>query len=581
MKRIHRAGLAGAAAMVIAGMLPVQAAHAVGPVLGVQGAQCPVGAGEHWYDWSSQPLVVKAGEDDAQTCRVGINVGSEGAKALTLGLTVSAQTVAATGYTAEQLSRMISVQAHFMPAGGVGSSTEDGRWVVNGDGSLTLQLAAHDVRGGYTPGLDYDLYFSVAPALKSFGLKAGLELSTDGGAPQWQRDVLLSVVGNGHSVDFAPKSTFEPLTPARLLDTRNGTGVARGKVGPGGTVALQVAGRGGVPATGVSAVVLNVTATNPTAPGYVTVYPHGKARPTASNLNFTAGKTVPNQVTVPVVDGKVNLYNAFGTTDLVADVNGYYTPGDSGGRFTGLDNPARLLDTRNGTGVARGKVGPGGTVALQVAGRGAVPATGVSAVILNVTVTNPTAAGYVTVYPYGASRPLASNLNFTTRQTVPNQVTVPVVDGKIDLYNAFGTTDLVADVSGYYSGEGSVFVPTGPVRILDTRDGTGGLLGTIPGGHGIGVSYHLWEYGVPFYGARGAVLNVTATNPTAPSFLTVRGGYEGQPYTPITTSNLNFGAGETVANAVTTGDNYGGFSIDNHTGRVDAVADLAGYFLNG
>ena len=95
-------------------------------------------------------------------------------------------------------------------------------------------------------------------------------------------------------------------------------------------------------------------------------------------------------------------------------------------------------------------------VALGVDGHGGVPASGVSAVVLNVTVTQPKAAGFITVYPDGATRPLASNLNFVAGQTVPNLVVAPVgADGKVDLYNgSSGTTQLVADVSGYFSGAG-------------------------------------------------------------------------------------------------------------------------------
>ena len=124
----------------------------------------------------------------------------------------------------------------------------------------------------------------------------------------------------------AAPSAFTSLAPYRLLDTRYGVGAANVAVAKGGTVHLQVATRGGVPATGVSAVVLNVTVTAPTKPGYVTVYGDGTTRPTASNLNFVAGQTIPNLVIAPVgANGKVALYNGTGgTIHLIADVSGYY-----------------------------------------------------------------------------------------------------------------------------------------------------------------------------------------------------------------------------------------------------------------
>src|SRR5207247_7160663 len=94
--------------------------------------------------------------------------------------------------------------------------------------------------------------------------------------------------------------TFYRLAPSRILDTRIGLGAPQNKVGAGKSINVTVDGRGGIPATGVAAVVLNVTVTGPTAPSFVTVWPTGPPRPTASNINFTKGQTVPNLVTVQV-----------------------------------------------------------------------------------------------------------------------------------------------------------------------------------------------------------------------------------------------------------------------------------------
>ncbi|MDU0314735.1 IPT/TIG domain-containing protein [Phycicoccus sp. M110.8] len=245
------------------------------------------------------------------------------------------------------------------------------------------------------------------------------------------------------------------MPPSRLLDTRTNLGGA-GPVAAKGTVHLQVTGRGGIPTTGVSAVVLNVTVTSPTAPGFITAYPDGATRPTSSNLNFTAGQSIPNLVVAKLsTDGKVALYNGSpGTTQLIADVAGYYLAGSvtSPGGFQALD-PARLLDTRTNLGGA-GPVAAKGTVHLQVTGRGGIPTTGVSAVVLNVTVTSPTAPGFITAYPDGATRPTSSNLNFTAGQSIPNLVVAKLsTDGKVALYNgSSGTTQLIADVAGYYLG---------------------------------------------------------------------------------------------------------------------------------
>jgi hypothetical protein len=119
---------------------------------------------------------------------------------------------------------------------------------------------------------------------------------------------------------------FGSLAPARLLDTRSGVGAAKAAVAAGGTVRFSVLNRGGVPASGVSAVVLNITETGATAGGYITAYADGAARPGTSNLNFSRGQTIPNLAVVPVgADGKVALYNgSSGTVQLLADVSGYY-----------------------------------------------------------------------------------------------------------------------------------------------------------------------------------------------------------------------------------------------------------------
>jgi hypothetical protein len=193
--------------------------------------------------------------------------------------------------------------------------------------------------------------------------------------------------------------------------------------------------------------------TNPTLASFVTAYPTGTVRPLASNLNFTAGQTVPNRVIVKVGSGgAVSFYNAFGSVDVVADVGGWFSDGTTaagGSLFVGV-TPARILDTR-----ATRNIGPGAALIVAVAGQGGVPAMNATlppaAVVLNVTVTNPTTASYLTVWPDGVAKPVASDLNYLSVQTVPNLVVVKLGStGSIDLYNAFGTADVIVDVVGWY-----------------------------------------------------------------------------------------------------------------------------------
>ena len=268
-------------------------------------------------------------------------------------------------------------------------------------------------------------------------------------------EVCFYVYGTAHlladvSGYFPAGSSFSSLSPARVLNTRGGAKVGNA-AGTSAPYVLKVLGQGGVPTSGVGAVALNVTVTqteNPTiGGGYVTVYPCG-TRPDASNLNFTAGQTIPNSVIAPVsANGEVCFY-VYGTAHLLADVSGYF-PADSG--FTSL-NPARVLDTRGGT-KAGNEAGTGSPLTLSLFGKGGLPSSGIGAVALNVTVTqteNPTiGGGYVTVYPCG-TRPDASNLNFTAGQTIPNSVIAPVsANGEVCFY-VYGTAHLLADVSGYF-----------------------------------------------------------------------------------------------------------------------------------
>ena len=381
------------------------------------------------------------------------------------------------------------------------------------------------------------------------------------------------VAGAGWSVLVIPSyirppgTGFHPLPPARILDTRFGTGGFGAPVGPGGTIALPVVGAGGVPASGVAAVVVNVTVTEPTAEGFLTVFPSGTARPLASNLNFLARQTVPNLVTAKVgSDGKVAVYNSAGSTHVVMDVVGWF---GTGGTSLNALSPARILDTRGGA-----PIGPLSARPLAVTGAGGVPATGVSAVVLNVTATEPTAETFLTVYPSGMTRPLASNLNVMAGQTVPNLVMAKVgPDGRVALYNHSGTAHVVVDVVGWYGAGGQLFRPLPPTRIVDTRNGTG-FQGPLPprgaiAGPVVGMG------GVPLSGVSAVVLNVTVTQPTADSFLTL---YPYRTTRPLA-SNLNFRPGQTVPNLVVAKVGTDGrVVVYNHDGYSHVVLDVVGWF---
>ena len=367
----------------------------------------------------------------------------------------------------------------------------------------------------------------------------------------------------------------EPVSPSRVLDTR----LTGGTLPSGTTRTVQITGIGGVPTTGVAAVVLNVTVTDTTAGGYLTVYPTGATRPLASNLNWSApGSTIPNAVTVKVgTGGKVDLYQSGpGSAQVIVDIAGYYLDGavtDAGG-FISL-TPARIVDTR----VAGGKLAANSTRDFQVAGNGGVPSTNVSAVVLNVTVTDTTTTGYLTVFPTGATKPLASNLNWSAANTtIPNLVIAKLgTDGKISVYeNGPGTAQLIIDVAGYYLGgtptKPGTYVSLTPARVLDTRSSA-----AVPGLASIPLTI-LGAGGVPASGVSSVVINTTVTDTRVAGYLTV---YPGTATAPLA-SNLNWtGPNVTIPNLVTTPVGTDGtIRFYNGSGLgVQVVADTAGYFI--
>jgi hypothetical protein len=366
-------------------------------------------------------------------------------------------------------------------------------------------------------------------------------------------------------------SKFHPLTPVRIVDSRTASGWS-GQLVAGAPRAVKVTGANDVPGT-ADAVVLNVTVSGASANSFLTVYPSGTGIPGTSNLNFAKGQTTPNLVTVKLgADGKVAFANAVGSVDVVADLVGFYDPSAPGGDRYNPVSPVRALDSRTGAGWS-GKLAQGAPRALQVTGTHGVPATA-DAVVLNVTVTGGSANSFLTAYPTGVMVPNASNLNFAVGETIPNLVTVKLgTGGTVSFANAVGQVDVVADVVGYFDATaGDLFHVLDPTRALDSRTGAGWLGALVKGAPRslpvAGVN------GIPS-GAHAVLANTTATAGTANSFVTV---YPAGAPLP-TASNLNFAAGQTIANlvAVKLGDG-GKATFANADGSVHIIADLVGYY---
>jgi len=275
-------------------------------------------------------------------------------------------------------------------------------------------------------------------------------------------------------------ASFVGVTPLRVVDSRKGTGAPTRLVTPDTPLRIPVAGRtvtlpDGSPATvpdGVGAAAFNVTAVDPIAQGYLTMWPCGVTRPLASNLNFPAGARIANGVIAPVsAGGDVCLY-ARVPTHVVVDLAGWF--GTAG--FSGVV-PDRFVDSRDGTGGRLGRITPSSPVTMPVRGKtvtiggtDTVIPPDATAVALNLTIVDPLAQGYATVWPCGTSRPTASNINFTAGKRIANGVVAPIGDnGSVCIYT-HASTHVVVDVAGWFSGGASPgFVGATPKRFVDTR----------------------------------------------------------------------------------------------------------------
>jgi hypothetical protein len=234
----------------------------------------------------------------------------------------------------------------------------------------------------------------------------------------------------------------------------------------------------------------------------------------------------------------------------------------------------------NGAGRIGLKVSPALPLRVKMTGRNGVPATGVGAVSLNVTVTGPDDGGFVTVYPCGG-RPEASSLNFVAGQTVPNAVIAPVSpDGEVCFFSN-SPTHLIADVNGYFPA-GSGFTPSSPARLFDTRAGAAqGLRVVAKAKLGGPVELRVKVTDLPGYvpaaaGVGAVSLNVTVTGPADGGYVTVY-PCGARPEA----SSLNFVAGQTVPNAVIAPVSPEGDVCFYSSAATDLIADVNGYFPAG
>ena len=368
-----------------------------------------------------------------------------------------------------------------------------------------------------------------------------------------------------------PAPSLRPINPERVLDTRIGVGRSgTSQLAADEVLELDFGSLVGAQTTAVS---MNVTATRSDGNGFLTVWPCGGDRPTASNLNYVANTAVPNLVVTKLSPTGTVCISGSRDVHVIADVNGTYEA--DGGLHAVPVEPERILDTRKAIGTTTmTKVSGGSTLELQVTG-GDVPADAGAATV-NVTATAAEDNGFATVYPCDQPRPTASNLNFRAGQAIPNLVTSALSDtGSICLY-VTKTTHLVADLAAWYGLERPAgLVDLEPTRVLDTREPTG-----VPSA---GKTTPTRVIELPLAGSAGVaeeavavVMNVTAVRAEGRGFVTVWPCDQSQP----TVSNLNFNADRTIANLTTVKLSESGTVCLTTTANTHLVADVAGYLTD-
>jgi hypothetical protein len=365
---------------------------------------------------------------------------------------------------------------------------------------------------------------------------------------------------------------YNAVAPARIVDTRFGVGLPR-KFAANETQAFAVPG---VPA-GTTAVVINVTMAEAAGPGYLTAWPGGEARPTASAINIDrSDQVVANLVTVQVGAGAtVQVFASVGT-HVIVDLAGYYTPASSAtvGRYVSTA-AQRVLDTRSPGGAKAGKLVAGETVVLPVGTIAALPADAI-AVVVKMTVTDALGRGFWTMYPDGSGQPNVSNVNANAvGETISNQVIVALGSGRVRIFAERGG-HVIVDVVGYYTGASAppgtdgLFTPVSPGRVLDTRAGLARM-----GPRRTAEVAVAGQAAIPTSGVASIVLNLTVTAAVNGGYLSV---WPARTYRPGVSSLNASAAGQTIAGHVITAVSPNGFNVFTEVGG-HVIADVAGWFV--
>jgi hypothetical protein len=364
---------------------------------------------------------------------------------------------------------------------------------------------------------------------------------------------------------------FTPVTPCRLIDTRSGDPI---QGGTSQSFDLPQLGGCNIPAS-ATAYSLNVTVSPHGSLGYLTVWPTGEQQPSASTMNSPDGRVKANAAIVPAgYDDGLSIY-ASDTTDVIVDIDGYFSPPSANTYQFYTLPPCRIVDTRGVNGALGGPYLQGQQARdFPVLTSSCIPA-GVtpSAYSLNFTAV-PHPAGqpllYLTVWPNGQPQPTVSTLNNPTATVVANAAIVPAgTNGDIEVY-ASDNADLLIDINGYFAAPGAgglSLYPAAPCRVLDTRQNNGQ---PFQGELTVNVVNSACA---PPSSAQAYVLNATVVPPASMPYLTLWPDGSNQP----TVSTLNAYDGFITSNMAIVPTTNG--SIDSYAaGQTQLLLDISSYF---
>ena len=307
---------------------------------------------------------------------------------------------------------------------------------------------------------------------------------------------------------------YVPLAPVRVLDSLRGIGVASAKkcrleftsnTSAGQQMEVQVAGRGGVPDTGVSAVALSVrTKTN--APSSVYLWPSGGTRTAAIALKVTAGGSTRSTMVVPLgQDGKISLATSLGAQWISADVLGYYQ--QYGGM---LFNPTEPIRAYTNTTIAANSA-----KTIKLGNHYGIPGDGAGAFTLTVATSGATSAGSLRVYPVGAAESTIDVVSYRAKSRVANSLIVQSRrDGSFVMknVNAKSSVQVTIDLNGWYGLTGLGHTGAKAKRVLDTTSGVGAT-GLVTAGRSVSFAVAS-KSGIPA-NVKAVALQILAIDPAS------------------------------------------------------------------